>query len=238
LHPIPVTDLGYLHRQQAGELEEAALRVLRSGRYLRGEGVEAFEREFAEHCGSRAAVAVGSGVDALRLSLVALGIGHSDEVIVPAHTAIATWLAITHAGARVLPVDADERTMLVDTDGVRAAVGPRTAAIVVVHLYGLVADMEPIARLAGEKRLALVEDAAQAHGARDGDRGVGTWGDLGAFSLYPRTSAPPVTEASWWPRTPRSSKECECLATTASGGATTASCSGTTAGSTSSRRRC
>lgn len=185
MNSIPVTDLGYLHRQQAAELEEAALRVLRAGRYLRGAEVEAFEREFADHSGSRAAVAVGSGLDALRLSLAALGIGRGDEVIVSAHTAVATWLAITHTGARIVPVDADERTMLVDPDGVRAAVGPRTAAIVVVHLYGLVAEMEPIGRLASEKGLALVEDAAQAHGARDGDRGVGSVGDVGAFSLYP-----------------------------------------------------
>ena len=185
MNPIPVTDLGYLHREQAAELEEAALRVLRAGHYLRGPEVEAFEREFADHCGSRAAVAVGSGLDALRLSLVALGIGRGDEVIVSAHTAVATWLAITHTGARVVPVDADERTMLVNPDGVRAAVGPRTAAIVLVHLYGLVAEMESIERLAGDNGLALVEDASQAHGARDGGRRVGSVGDVGAFSLYP-----------------------------------------------------
>jgi dTDP-3-amino-3,4,6-trideoxy-alpha-D-glucose transaminase len=182
---IRVTDLAYLHREQAIELEAAALRVLRSGVFLRGPEVEGFEREFAARCGSPAAVAVGSGVDALRLSLEALGIGPGDEVIVPSHTAIATWLAVSHAGARIVPVDPDEDSMLLDVDAVRAAIGPRTAAIVVVHLYGLVADLAPLERLARTRGLALVEDAAQAHLARDGDRVVGSIGDVGAFSLYP-----------------------------------------------------
>ena len=182
---IEVTDLAYLHRAQAEELEAAALRVLRSGAYLRGAEVEALEREFARCCRTRGAVAVGSGLDALELAFEALGIGPGDEVIVPGHTAIATWLAITHSGAAIVPVDVDRTTMLLHPDAVRAAIGPRTSAIVLVHLYGLVAEVDEIAALARAHGIALIEDGAQAHGARAGDRVVGSIGDIGAFSLYP-----------------------------------------------------
>lgn len=182
---IPVADLAYLHREQSAELEAAALRVLRSGFYLRGPETEAFEHDFADRVAAPGAVAVGSGLDALCYSLVALGIGPGDEVIAPAHTAIATWLAITHTGARVVPVDPDERTMLLDAESARAAIGPRTAAIVVVHLYGLVADTDPLLELAREHGLAVIEDAAQAFGACEGERPVGSLGDVAAFSLYP-----------------------------------------------------
>jgi dTDP-3-amino-3,4,6-trideoxy-alpha-D-glucose transaminase len=183
----PVVDLAHLHGQLATEIEEAALRVLRSGHYLRGPETAGLEQEFGAACGAPFAVGVNSGFDALRLALLGLGVGPGDEVVVPSHTAIATWLAVTHTGAQVVPVDPREDTMLVDADAVRAAIGPRTAAVVAVHLYGHVVDIEPLARLARERGLALVEDCAQAHGARDrgADRTVGTAADAGAFSFYP-----------------------------------------------------
>jgi dTDP-3-amino-3,4,6-trideoxy-alpha-D-glucose transaminase len=182
---IPVVDLAYAHGPRADELEDAATRVLRSGQYHAGPETVAFEREFAVACGGGAAAGVGSGLDAVALSLTALGIGPGDEVIVPAHTAIATWRAVSQAGARPVPVDPEPRSMLVEADAVAAAIGPRTAAIVVVHLYGLVVDTAPIARLARERGLALIEDAAQAHGATDADGPVGTLADAAAFSFYP-----------------------------------------------------
>jgi dTDP-3-amino-3,4,6-trideoxy-alpha-D-glucose transaminase len=182
---IPVNDLAQAHDARADALEAAAARVLRSGRYLGGPETEAFEREFAAFCCADAAVGVGSGLDAVALALTALGVGRGDEVVVPGHTAIATWRAISRTGATPVPVDPDPRSMLVEADAVAAAIGPRTAAIVVVHLYGLVVNTAPIARLAREFGLALVEDAAQAHGAMDGDRPVGTLGDAAAFSFYP-----------------------------------------------------
>lgn len=182
---VPVTDLAFLHAAQAAELEAAALRVLRGGRYLRGPETEAFEHELAERCGTGGAVAVGSGLDALRLALLALGIGAGDEVLVPSHTAIATWLAVAHTGAAVVPVDVDERTMLLDPAAVRAAVGPRTAAVVAVHLYGLTVDVSALRELSSRHGLALVEDCAQALGATWAGRPAGSFGAAGAFSLYP-----------------------------------------------------
>jgi dTDP-4-amino-4,6-dideoxygalactose transaminase len=182
---VPFLDLAQAHSDLAGELEEAARRVLRSGWYVRGPEVERFEREFARYCDVAGAVGVGNGFDALLLTLQAMAIGHGDEVIVSAHTSIATWLAITHAGATPVPVEPERDTMLIDPAHVESSITPRTAAIVAVHLYGTPADMDSLATIARRRQLRLIEDASQAHGARLGGRPVGSLSDAAAFSLYP-----------------------------------------------------
>jgi len=182
---VPFLDLGLAHSELAAELEEAVRRVLRSGCYVRGPEVKRFEREFARYCHVAAAVGVGNGLQALQLTLRAMGIGHGDEVIVPAHTSIATWLAVTHAGARPVPVEPDPCTMLIDPSRVEDSLGPRTAAILPVHLYGMPADMDALTAITRKHRIGLIEDASQAHGACWRGRPVGSLSDAAAFSLYP-----------------------------------------------------
>jgi dTDP-3-amino-3,4,6-trideoxy-alpha-D-glucose transaminase len=188
-------DLAALHSELTGELEEAIGRVVRSGLYVRGPEVEAFEAEFARYCETDGAVGVGNGLEALELTLLALGIGAGDEVLVSAHTAIATWLAITHTGARPVPVEPDAHTMQIDPKRVEEAIGSRTAALVPVHLYGMPADLGELSGIARRHGLALIEDASQAHGARLGDRPVGTYGDAAAFSLYPTKNLGAIGDA-------------------------------------------
>ena len=182
---VPFLDLAPADAGLEEELERAASRVIRSGRYILGPEVERFEAEFARYCGVAAGVGVGNGLEALQLTLQAFGIGPGDEVIVSAHTSIATWLAISHTGAIPVPVEPDPRTMMIDPALVADAVSPRSAAIVPVHLYGMPAAMDALAAIARKHRLALIEDASQAHGARLRDRMVGSLGDAAAFSLYP-----------------------------------------------------
>ncbi len=195
LRKVPFLDLADLHTELIGELEEAMGAVLRSGWYVRGRELEAFEDEFAQYCGVPGAVGVANGLDALELALRALDIGPGDEVIVPAHTYIATWLAVTHVGARPVPVEPDPTTMQIDPARVSDAIGPRTAAILPVHLYGIPADVEELSALARRHGLALVEDASQAHGARLGGRAVGSFGNAAAFSLYPTKNLGAVGDA-------------------------------------------
>jgi dTDP-3-amino-3,4,6-trideoxy-alpha-D-glucose transaminase len=182
---VAFLDLAGAHAELGAELEAAFSRVLRSGRYLRGSEVELFEREYARYCGQGAAVGVGNGLEALQLTLEALGIGRGDEVLVSAHTSIATWLAITHTGAEPVPIEPDEQTMVIDPPRVEESIGPRTAAIVPVHLYGMPVDMDAIAPPARKHGLALIEDASQAHGARLRGRPLGSLSDAAAYSLYP-----------------------------------------------------
>jgi dTDP-4-amino-4,6-dideoxygalactose transaminase len=183
--PIPFLDLGAGHAEARAELDAAWQRVWASDRLILGPEVEAFEAEFAAYCGAAHCVGVGNGLDALTLILRGLGIGAGDEVIVPSNTYIATWLAVTHAGATPVPVEPDPETFNLDPARVESAVTPRTRAIMPVHLYGQPADMDPIAAIAGRHRLAIVEDAAQAHGARYRGRRVGTLGAAAGFSFYP-----------------------------------------------------
>ncbi len=183
--PIPFGDLKRRTRALQAELEAAARRVLESGWFILGPEVEAFEAEFAAWIGARYAVGVGSGTDALALALRALGIGPGDEVITTAMSAAFTALAISLVGATPVFVDIDPETGNLDPAAVEAAVTPRTRAIVPVHLYGRPADLEPLLATARRHGLALVEDCAQAHGARYRGRPVGTWGVAGAFSFYP-----------------------------------------------------
>ena len=182
---IPLVDLQAQHEELQAEVEAAAVRVLRSGRYALGPEVEAFEAEFAGYCGTRHAVGVNSGTSALVVALTACGIGPGDEVITVPFTFVATVAAILHTGACVRFVDVGEPALTMDPTAVEQAVTERTRAIVPVHLYGQPADMDPILDVARRHRLVVVEDAAQAHGARYKGRRVGGLGDLGCFSFYP-----------------------------------------------------
>jgi dTDP-3-amino-3,4,6-trideoxy-alpha-D-glucose transaminase len=159
--------------------------VLRSGRYLLGPELEGFERDFASHCGARHCVGVASGMSAIELALLAAGVGPGDEVVVPAYTVVATWLAVTRTGATPVGVDVEEGTYNIDAGLIGAAISDRTAAIVPVHLRGEPADMDAIGAIAAAADLLLVEDAAQAHGAGHRGRRVGGIGDATAFSFYP-----------------------------------------------------
>jgi len=182
---IPQADPGRSYRAHAAEIDEAVSRVLRRGRYVLGEEVEAFEHEFAAWNGARFAVGVASGTDALAIALRAAGIGAGDEVVTVSHTAVATIAAIEMAGAAPVLVDVDETTMTLAPGEIEAAIGPRTRAIVPVHLYGRPAAMGAIRDIAAKRGLVIVEDACQAHGAEILDRKAGTIGVAGAFSFYP-----------------------------------------------------
>jgi len=166
------------------EYEEAALRALRSGWYILGEELTTFEADYAAFHGADYCMGVGNGLDALRLALVALGVGHGDEVIVPANTFIATALAVTETGATPVFVEADPFFGM-DPGSIEDAMTAKTKAIIPVHLYGQPCDMDRIMEVAGRNGLYVVEDCAQAHGARYKGRLVGTIGDAGCFSFYP-----------------------------------------------------
>jgi dTDP-4-amino-4,6-dideoxygalactose transaminase len=182
---IPFVDLDATRRDLDGALEAAVGRVVDSGWFLLGKELESFEAEYAEYCGVAHCVGVGSGLSALELSLRAAGIGPGDEVIVPAYTWIASWIAITNVGATPVGAEVEPTTYNLDPAAAAAAVGERTAAIMPVHLRGEVAAVEPLRQLASECGLFLLEDAAQAHGARrDGSR-AGALGDAAGFSFYP-----------------------------------------------------
>ena len=166
------------------EYEEAAMRVLRSGWYILGKELEQFEKDYADFQGMKHCIGVGSGLDALRLALTALGIGKGDEVIVQTNTFIATALAITENGATPVFVEADSYFGL-DVNAIERAITPKTKAIMAVHLYGQMCDMDPIMEIAKAHHLAVVEDCAQAHGATYKGRKAGTIGDAACFSFYP-----------------------------------------------------
>lgn len=166
-------------------IEAAIARVLDSGTYVLGPEVERFERAFADYCDLAHAIGTGSGTDALFLALRSLGIGLGDEVITVSHTALATVAAIIATGATPVLVDVDAVFYTMDPARIEEAVGPRTKAIVAVHLYGQSADLEPIGAIAKRHQLRLIEDCAQAAGARYRGRRVGSIGDLACFSFYP-----------------------------------------------------
>ncbi len=150
-----------------------------------GEALERFEAEFAKYCGVSHAVGVGNGLDAMTLILRGLDIGKGSEVIVPGHTFVATWLAVSQTGATIVPVDIDPETYNIDTAKVSDAITSRTRAIIAVHLYGQPANMRALAGLAAGRDIALIEDAAQAHGASQDNRRAGNLGTAAAFSFYP-----------------------------------------------------
>ena len=161
------------------------LAVVASTEYVLGEEVARFEEEFADYCGARYCVGVGSGTAAIHLALEALGVSQGDEVIAPANTFFGSVLPVLKLGATPVLVDCDEETATIDVDAVSAAVGPRTKAVLAVHLYGHPADIDPLEQLCASHGLALVEDACQAHGARYKGRRVGSLGRIAAFSFYP-----------------------------------------------------
>ncbi len=182
---IPFLDLKATYTELKDELDAASERVLNSGWYILGEEVDAFEAEWAAYCGAKYCVGVGNGLEALHLILRALDIGAGDEVIVPSNTYIATWLASSYAGAIAIPVEPDPRTYNLDPDRIEAAITSRTRAIMPVHLYGQPADMDAINAIAQKHNLKVIEDAAQAHGARYKGRSVGALGDAAGWSFYP-----------------------------------------------------
>jgi dTDP-4-amino-4,6-dideoxygalactose transaminase len=182
---VPFLDLRAAYLELKPEIDAAVARVLDSGWYIGGEEVASFEAEWAAYCEANHAVGLGNGLDALHLALKALGVGPGDEVIVPSNTYIATWLAVSHCGATPVPVAPDERTYNIDPALIGAAITHRTKAIIPVHLYGQPADLDPILALAEEHSLRVVEDAAQAHGARYKGKRIGAHGDVVAWSFYP-----------------------------------------------------
>lgn len=182
---VPFLDLQQVHRPFADELSTAVRRVIDRGWYVLGPEVEAFEHEWAESCGTAYAVGVGCGLDALTLSLTALGIGPGDEVLVPSNTYIATWLAVSATGAVPVPVEPDPITHLVTAGAMASAVGPSTAALLPVHLYGHPVDVVGMKTVAERHGLALVYDSAQAHGAMVGPTPAGAFGTASAWSFYP-----------------------------------------------------
>jgi dTDP-4-amino-4,6-dideoxygalactose transaminase len=182
---IPFLDLGAAYRELKTEIDAAIHRVLDSGWYILGPEVEAFEAEWAAFCEADHAVGVANGLDALILALRALDIGAGDEVIVPSNTYVATWLAVTAMGARPVPVEPDPATHNIDPARIAAAISPATRALLSVHLYGQPADLDPILALARQHGLAVIEDAAQAHGARYKGQRIGAHGDVVCWSFYP-----------------------------------------------------
>lgn len=191
---VPFVDMGRLHAATREEMLAAFARVLDSGTFVQGPETEAFEREFAATGGVKHAIAVSNGTAALHLALVAAGIGPGDEVITVANTFIATAEAISMAGATPVFADIDYATMLMDPADVERKVTARTRAILPVHLYGRVCDMESLGHIARRYRLRLIEDACQAHGALDFGRRAGTFGDAGCFSFYPTKNLGTVGE--------------------------------------------
>lgn len=182
---IPFLDLRAAYLEFREEIDDAVARVLDSGLYILGSEVEAFEAAWAGFCEARHAVGVANGLDALTLALRALGVGRGDEVIVPSNTYIATWLGVSAVGAKPIPVEPDPATYNLDPARVAAAITRKTKVILPVHLYGQPADLDPILALARDAGVAVVEDAAQAHGAKYKGRRIGAHGDIVCWSFYP-----------------------------------------------------
>lgn len=182
---IPFLDFASMHAEIRPLLARAYERVVASNWFVLGQEVDAFEAEFATYCEARHCVGVANGLDALFLSLKAMDIGPGDEVIVPSNTYIASWLAVSFTGATPIPVEPDPKTFNVDPDRIEDAITTRTRCILPVHLYGQPTQMDPIMEIAERRGLRVLEDAAQAHGARYKGARVGGIGDAGGFSFYP-----------------------------------------------------
>jgi dTDP-4-amino-4,6-dideoxygalactose transaminase len=182
---VPFLNLQATYLELGGEIDKAIKRVLDSGWYVLGPEVDDFEREFASYCDVNECIGVANGLDALHLTLLAMGVGAGDEVIVPSNTYIATWLAVSQCGAMPVPVEPDAATCNIDPSLIEAAITPRTKVILPVHLYGQPADMEPILAIARKHGLKVLEDGAQAHGARYNGKRIGAHGDAVTWSFYP-----------------------------------------------------
>ena len=182
---VPFLDLHAVYEELKPEIDKAYQRVMESAWFITGKELAAFEQEFAAYCGAKYCIGVGNGLDALHLILKAYGIGRGDEVIVPANTFIATWLAVSYTGAVPIPVEPDITTNNIDPLKIEKAITPKTRAIMPVHLYGQPADMDPISEVAKKHHLIVIEDAAQAHGARYKHQTCGNLAEIAGFSFYP-----------------------------------------------------
>lgn len=182
---IPFVSFRPMEKELDNDLRVAFERVFSNSRYIDGKEDEAFEKAFAEFCGVKCCTGVGNGLDALMLSLKALGVGGGDEVIVPSNTYIATALAVTYVGATPIFVEPDIRTFNIDPEKIEEKITDKTKAIMPVHLYGQACDMDPIMDIAKKHNLYVIEDCAQAHGATYKGKIVGTFGDVAGFSFYP-----------------------------------------------------
>lgn len=182
---VPFLDVSATYRELAAEIDQAVSGVMRRGHFVLGDNVRLFEAEWANHVGARFCVAVGSGLDALRLALEGLGVGASDEVIVPTNTFIATWLAVAAVGATPVPVEPIESTGNLNPKGTADAITDRTRAIIPVHLYGHPAEVDALTQLGRDCEIPVVFDAAQAHGATYAGFPVGSFGSAACWSFYP-----------------------------------------------------
>lgn len=182
---VSFLDLRAAYHELKTDIDAAIARIVDSGWYILGPEVDTFETEYAAYCGARHCIGLANGLDALHLALLALGVERGDEVIVPSNTYIATWLAVSQCGATPVPVEPDNDTFNIDPALIEAAITPRTKAILPVHLYGQPADMDSILTIARKHGLLVLEDAAQAHGARYKGRRIGAHGDVVAWSFYP-----------------------------------------------------
>lgn len=182
---IAYSDLSYIHNEIKDELDAAVRKVLDSNWFIMGEELQKFEEEYAAYCNVKHCIGVGNGLDALHLILAAYGIGPGDEVLVPANTFIATALAVSYCQATPVFVDADASTCHLEVDKIEEKITDKTKAIMAVHLYGRVADMDSICTIAKKHNLRVIEDAAQAHGAMLHGKRVGSLGDAAGFSFYP-----------------------------------------------------
>ncbi len=182
---IPFLDMKPAYEELKPELDAAYERVMRSGWFVLGKEVEAFEAEYAAFCGTRHCVGLGNGLEALELVLRAWDIGPGDEVIVPSNTYIATWLAVTAVGAKVVPVEPSPAGPNIDPERIAAALTSRTRVIMPVHLYGEPADMDAIMTIAGKQGVKVIEDVAQAQGSKVRGRRAGSLGQAGAHSFFP-----------------------------------------------------
>ena len=182
---IPFLDLKRTHKYLNKEISAAVSRVHNSGEYILGNEVEKFERNYANYCHAKFCLGVANGLDALKLSLLALGVGKGDQVIVPAHTFIATWLAVSHVGAIPIPIEPDPSNYNIDPSLIEKKINKKTKAIIIVHLYGLPADINSIRKIAKKYKLRVIEDAAQAHGTKYKDKKIGAHSDIVAWSFYP-----------------------------------------------------
>lgn len=182
---IRFLDVGATYVKLKTDIDIAIQKVLESGIYIQGEEVSAFESEFADYVGAQHCVGVGNGLDALRLALRAVGVSEGDEVIVPSHTFIATWLAVTQCGAKPVGIDTEMMGYNIDVSRIESAITSRTRAIVMVHLYGQPASINDILNIARRYDLKVIEDAAQAHGAIYKGRRVGSHSDIVTWSFYP-----------------------------------------------------
>ena len=185
MRKVPFLELGASYQELRTDLDGAYKRVMDSGWFIMGKECDAFEEEFANYCETKHSIGIANGLEALQLILMAMEIGAGDEVIVPASTFIATWLAVSYAGATPVPVEPDDLLYNIDPARIEAAITSKTKAIMVVHLYGLPVDMDPILAIAKKHHLKVIEDAAQGHGAKYKGARVGGIGDAAGFSFYP-----------------------------------------------------